>query len=725
MAMRSRIRVPRWRASIRLRAAVLATLVTAVAFGTGAVWQRHSLYQRQMDASTQQAFVVAAAVGELFLTDGWPGYPLRFDNRVGLYINAKVETSSWVMMAEDGTVLTYAGYLGPYISGHGELAPAVTGVPDRSRTTLDLSHDDIGTPLDGRTVTLAVEQRVVTAAVYRQLWVLRGVRPLSGYDPAAPPSRLPTSAPNDPEIIRIYALASPFEAEAAVAAVDRTLVLALPVAALLVGCLTWVVAGRVLRPVDAIRAQLADITARDLGRRVPVPPTGDEIGRLAVTTNATLDRLQAAVEQQRQFVADAAHELRSPLAGLRNELEVAVAHPDPASWPAAAAAALRAAKRLQSLTEDLLTLARADRPAGPAGPAGPLVDLNALVAEQLAERAYLNPDGPRFLAAGPGPLPDAPTESAAPAESAEPDLAGTPAESAEPARPGEPARPTEPAGPGLAGKPAGPAEPARPAEPDEPGLAGRPAEPGRAARLAGPAELAVPVVPEPGEPGRAATLVGAAESTGRLEVPGDESQLGRLLRNLLDNAGRHAASTVTVSLRSNRAWVLLEVADDGPGVAAADRERVFGRFTRLDDDRSRDHGGAGLGLAIVAGIAARHGGDAHVADSDRGARFVVRLPLADPAGPDQGRTRPERPAAPAGATVETSSAPAALRADRGSALLRRPAEQVDQGSVGGQPVDVVELVRSQPAQRPVFPWARLTGGDPATPDPQEAATRNG
>jgi signal transduction histidine kinase len=642
--MRSRIRVPRWRASIRLRAALLATLVTAVAFGTGALWQRHSLYQRQMDASTQQAFVVAAAVGELFLADGWPGYPLHFDDRVGLYINAKVETSSWVMMAEDGTVLTYAGYLGRYIGTHEELAPAVMGVPDRNRTTLDLSHDDLGTPLDGRTVTLAVEQRVVSAAVYRQLWVLRGVRPLTGYDPAAPPGRLPSSAPDDPEIIRIYALASPFEAEAAVAAVDRTLVLALPVAALLVGCLTWVVAGRVLRPVDAIRAQLADITARDLGRRVPVPATGDEIGRLAVTTNATLDRLQAAVEQQRQFVADAAHELRSPLAGLRNELEVAVAHPDPASWPAAAAAALRAAKRLQSLTEDLLTLARADRPAAPAGP---LVDLTALVAEQLAERAYLNPDGPRFVAAGPGPLSAAPTE------------------------------------------PAGPAQPTRPEE-----------------------------------PGRAATLVGAAESSGRLEVPGDESQLGRLLRNLLDNAGRHAASTVTVSLRPNRTSVLLEVADDGPGVAAADRERVFGRFTRLDDDRGRDHGGAGLGLAIVAGIAARHGGDARVADSDRGARFVVRLPLAVPAAPDEGRARPVRPAAPAGAPVETRPAPAA-RAAHGSALLRRRAEQVDQGSVGGQPVDVVELVRGQPAQRPVFPWARLTGGDPATPDPQEATARNG
>jgi signal transduction histidine kinase len=86
--------------------------------------------------------------------------------------------------------------------------------------------------------------------------------------------------------------------------------------------------------------------------------------------------------------------------------------------------------------------------------------------------------------------------------------------------------------------------------------------------------------------------------------------------------------------------VTLEVTDDGPGIPAADRERVFGRFTRLDDDRSRDHGGAGLGLAIVAGVAARHGGQVHIADSERGARVIVRLPLAADRPADSRRAGP-------------------------------------------------------------------------------------
>ena len=122
-------------------------------------------------------------------------------------------------------------------------------------------------------------------------------------------------------------------------------------------------------------------------------------------------------------------------------------------------------------------------------------------------------------------------------------------------------------------------------------------------------------------------------------VAGDRGALDRLLVNLADNAVRYAKSHVTVSVRREGAWVLLAVADDGPGIPAVDRERVFGRFARLDTARSRDgaeDGGSGLGLAIVRATAAACGGTAHLEDGVSGGdppglRAVVRLPAAMPA----------------------------------------------------------------------------------------------
>jgi signal transduction histidine kinase len=129
----------------------------------------------------------------------------------------------------------------------------------------------------------------------------------------------------------------------------------------LVTATTWIVAGRVLRPVEAIRGEVAEITANDLSRRVPVPRSRDEVARLAETMNSTLDRLEAAVDQQRRFVADASHELRSPLAALRAELEIALAHPGEAAWDQVVRDALTDADRLQRLTTDLLLLARLEQ----------------------------------------------------------------------------------------------------------------------------------------------------------------------------------------------------------------------------------------------------------------------------------------------------------------------------------------------------------------------------
>lgn len=111
-------------------------------------------------------------------------------------------------------------------------------------------------------------------------------------------------------------------------------------------------------------------------------------------------------------------------------------------------------------------------------------------------------------------------------------------------------------------------------------------------------------------------------------VRGDRGELQRLVRNLVDNAVRHAATTVTVRLSGNGAGARLEVADDGPGVPAADRDRIFDRFYRGDSARSRQDGGSGLGLAIARTVAERHGGTLQLAAGSPGATFVLSLPPA-------------------------------------------------------------------------------------------------
>ncbi|MFI6769717.1 ATP-binding protein [Streptomyces sp. NPDC050355] len=290
----------------------------------------------------------------------------------------------------------------------------------------------------------------------------------------------------------------------AVGSVRDAMLIGLPLLLVVVAGVTWLVTRRALRPVEGIRAEMAAITAStDLSRRVPEPAARDEIARLARTTNETLAALEASVERQRRFVADASHELRSPIASLRTQLEVAVAHPELLDVPGAVADTVR----LQRLAADLLLLARLD--AGER-PADARVDLAAMVREESSQRV-----GDRI-----------------------------------PVRAGESAS---------------------------------------------------------------------------VEVAGSRSQLGRVLGNLLDNAQRHAASSVRVDVVRAGEWAVLRVEDDGPGVPEAERERIFERFVRLDDARARDDGGAGLGLAIARDVAVRHGGTLAVRE---GAVFELRLPVA-------------------------------------------------------------------------------------------------
>jgi heavy metal sensor kinase len=140
------------------------------------------------------------------------------------------------------------------------------------------------------------------------------------------------------------------------------LLIAGPIALLLASLAGYALAGLSLRPVDSMRRRAAAISAETPGERLPVPQTGDEIERLGETLNEMLARLEAALERERDFVADAGHELRTPLALLRTELELALRH-------GASSDELREAvrtsseevDRLAQLAEDLLLIARSDR----------------------------------------------------------------------------------------------------------------------------------------------------------------------------------------------------------------------------------------------------------------------------------------------------------------------------------------------------------------------------
>jgi len=139
----------------------------------------------------------------------------------------------------------------------------------------------------------------------------------------------------------------------------QAMLVGVPLLVLVVGVITYLLTGRALRPVEAMRSRTAQISEADLSTRVDVPATGDEIARLAVTLNGMLDRLHDAHQAQVRFVADASHELRSPLAASRAELDVATRDPGHADWLATAEVLRTSNERMQHLVDDLLVLTRA------------------------------------------------------------------------------------------------------------------------------------------------------------------------------------------------------------------------------------------------------------------------------------------------------------------------------------------------------------------------------
>jgi signal transduction histidine kinase len=349
--------------------------------------------------------------------------------------------------------------------------------------------------------------------------------------------------------------AVPFsEASGSLSVVARALVIFTPVVFLAFTGAIWLVTGSTLRPIGALRRGAARVTATGLPSDLPVPEARDEVRLLAVTLNDMLSRLAEAQQRQRALVSDTAHELRSPIASIRTQLEVALDFPDTQDWETTARDVHADVLRLARLAEDLLLLARLDEQAGQAGAGG---------------------------RAGDGAQRGIPVDL--------PELSRSVVCRYADAR-----------------------------------------VPVTAVVLETPAlETLPPETPEPG---------------GSVVVAGDWGRLDRLLVNLVDNAVRYAKSSVVVSVTRDGSWAELAVTDDGPGIPAADRERAFGRFARLDDARSREGdeaGGAGLGLAIVRATAQAYSGTAvleapaaapslagEVPVPVTGLRAVVRLPLA-------------------------------------------------------------------------------------------------
>lgn len=210
------------------------------------------------------------------------------------------------------------------------------------------------------------------------------VRPAIAVERGEPYRMAETTVDTPKGTTTLVASASTESVSRATSAATKALLIGAPALLAVVAALTWFSTGRALRPVDAIRSEFARLSAHDLRGRMPVPGGDDAPARLAVTLNETLDRLDESVRRQRQFVADASHELRSPLAAVRTPLEVAQVHPERADWPKLAAGTLEDLDRLDRLVSDLLTLARID--ADTVDEAAPL-DLSALVGQVVERRA--------------------------------------------------------------------------------------------------------------------------------------------------------------------------------------------------------------------------------------------------------------------------------------------------------------------------------------------------
>lgn len=453
---------------LRIRSAIIAGVVVAAAVGIAALALTFVLYRSLLSASDAAAAArIHDITGQLQLDA-----PTELDNTV-------LTTDSRVTMVQivdtDGRVVQS--------SAHAPPEPLTALRPPLGETARGVQG---AAPLDGLRVTA-----VTTTGVGGQYTVL--------------------------------VAASQEDIENTIQLVGVLVALVAPFIVAIAAVASYTLIGRSLQSVEKIRTRVAAISSADLSERVPVPTQRDEIAALAHTMNEMLERIEAGHNAQRQFVGDASHELRSPLAALTAALELGRAQPHMLDGELIEQTLLPETYRMHHLIDDLLLLARADERGLPIRVTD--VDLDDVVGSEVHRKR---------------------------------------------------------------------------AETDT--------------------ELSCVLEP--------------------VQIRGDANQLSRMVRNLIDNAARHATSIVHIRVAHDDEDAVLEVSDDGPGIPAAERQRVFERFVRLQQDRGRSTGGSGLGLAIVAEIVAAHHGSIHVGTNpDGGAAFIVRLPsratdVAAPRSPD-------------------------------------------------------------------------------------------
>ncbi len=441
--------------SLRARATLVGTLVFAVVLTVGSVLLVSTLESRLTEASDQLSRSRVDDLLALASTGDLPSTLRNVDD------NGVAQ-----VVAADGTVTA--------------ASPNITGTP----AIADLHP---GQRLDTSTFQAPDDGEIET---YR-FWYASG--------------------PSPDGTVTVYVGNSLEAVSEASAALRRALWIGVPAVILLLGVVIWLLLGRAIGRLDRIRAEVDRISQENLSTRVAGGGVADEVGRLAATMNAMLERLEAAAQRQRDFVADVSHDLQSPLTAQRVALEVALARPDDIDADLLRGEVLGATADMERLVGDLLVLASID--AG-ATSAPTLIDLDSLVLEEAAR-----------------------------------------------------------------------------------------------ARTTGRVEVDT-------------SAVSAAPAFANAD------DVRRVVRNLLDNAVAHAQTRValTVDCPGDHHAQLL-VADDGPGVPAEHRERIFERFYRAETARSPS-GGSGLGLSIARRLAERNNGQVELTEADRGATLRLRLPSA-------------------------------------------------------------------------------------------------
>ncbi|WP_298211961.1 cell wall metabolism sensor histidine kinase WalK [Ferrimicrobium sp.] len=329
--------VGRQLASVRKRTTIAATVVVGLvlmaAFVGVALTLRAALTRNVVNTAKNEADDIV-----LLVRDGHLPNPLPIP---------RGDLAAQVVSSQ-GTVIAYS----PNLKGAKALR-SPRGVPSsgivKTEDSARANRLAINGNVDHHTVFVADQVQVPTFLV----GVISRSKPTSD-------SHLMAGSNGKPTTFYVYTIASLSSVDASVAALKREFFIIYPIILAVVAISTWILSRRALAPVDQIRRDVEEITALNLSNRVFQPEGDDEIARLAATMNSMLTRLDAAAEQQKQFIADASHELKSPLSALRASLEVGLLHSDLTDWQQTAGIALRESERMQRLIEDLLTLAKAE-----------------------------------------------------------------------------------------------------------------------------------------------------------------------------------------------------------------------------------------------------------------------------------------------------------------------------------------------------------------------------